>query len=103
MTEAAEIVRVATLMHKVDQGASAEDEAAFTSALANLDKWGVRLVTFAGKILEGKRYQITSDNPETFSRYRALAQHLGATVVDGGDSVLFEDSVTLTFAPPAKQ
>jgi hypothetical protein len=79
-----EIVRLAALVHKIDRDELPEDIAAFDSGMDRLgDDRG--LVIFAMKIMEGKPYQINSNRPAFIARYRALAQHLGATIIKEGE------------------
>jgi hypothetical protein len=96
MMDAAKIVRVASLMHEVDSGA---DAAEFERELAELSQTDKQMVIFAGKVLEGKPYQVTSDGAEFIARYREMALHLAATIreieEDGGIT-------RVVFAPPSK-
>jgi hypothetical protein len=96
------IVELATLMHKVDQLGEGDEADAFQRELDQINSADTALVIFAGKMLEGKPYSITSDDPEgeNMTRHRALAQHLGAT------EELFTQGAVMTqiiFRPPARQ
>ena len=58
------------------------------------------LLNFVGKILEGKPYELVSDNPDLIGRARELARRLGATereVADGGAMT------SIIFDPPMRQ
>jgi hypothetical protein len=48
--------------------------------LASLDSEGLTALTIAGKLLEGKRYRVTSDNPRTIDRCKSIAEYMGAVV-----------------------
>ena len=105
MTDANEkIVRAAVLMLKFEQTELEVDLHAYKQKLAEIaemdDQQFIPLVMFAGKILEGKRYWISSDAPETIERARSLAQVLGAVVTEERDED--DGSTTLIFAPPAR-
>jgi hypothetical protein len=80
-----EIVSLAALQRKIDLDSlddhvSPSDIAGFKEGLGRLDATGFVLLNVAEKILEGKSYSITSDNPETISRCRSLVKHMGAFV-----------------------
>jgi hypothetical protein len=47
--------------------------------LDHSDQTTLRLSTAAQKLLDGKGYSISTDNPETVRVFRALAEHMGAT------------------------
>jgi hypothetical protein len=40
----------------------------------------VVMLMVASKLLEGKPYAVTSDNPETIRRCISLAKHMGASI-----------------------
>jgi hypothetical protein len=60
------------------------------------------LVAMASKLLDGKKFSVCSDNPETLKRARSLAQHLGAPI-----SAEFYDRLmgkpAIIFDPPSRQ
>ena len=73
-----EIVKLAFLMN---QGSlSPADNEIFTAGLARLDSQGLTALSLAAKLLEGKRYRVTTDNPRTIDRCKSLAEYMGAVV-----------------------
>ena len=84
--EAAKAV-IATIA-AIDEG-KFEDEAAagaaFYSIYGGFDRDDYSLVTVAEKILGGRPYFISSDNPEKISRARSLAGAMGATVEENAE------------------
>jgi hypothetical protein len=70
-----EIVRLAALMMKVDQGGEYNDEVGPTK----LGQDNFMMVRFASKIMQGRPYTLTSDNAKHIELHRALARRLGAT------------------------
>ncbi len=95
-----EITELANLQLAVDQSPHDDTlQQRFKKALdrAAGDSTGLGLSQMAAKLMSGRSYQITSDNPETIARARSLASELGASIVE------FEESENLTsikFAPP---
>jgi len=80
-----EIVRLAALQQQidldsVDDHVSPLDVEQFKKGMDRLDVDGFVLLNVARKILEGKPFSITSDNPETITRCRSLIDHMGASV-----------------------
>ena len=85
MFDIEEILALAALQRKIDLDSlddhvSPSDIDGFKKGLDRLDANGFVLLNVARKILEGKSYSITSDNPETISRCRSLAENMGASV-----------------------
>jgi hypothetical protein len=80
-----EIVGLAALQLKIDL-ASQEGKACpsemniFKERLYRLDIIEIAMLFAATKLLQRKQYAVTSDNPQTISRCRALAKHMGAFV-----------------------
>ena len=81
-----EIVSLAALYRKIDLDSlgdqvSPSDMDDFKKGLDRLNSGGsIGMLMAARKLLEGKPYCITSDNPETIGRCRSLAGHMGASV-----------------------
>ena len=70
------------------------------NALPEIDEHSVPLVFIAAKLIEGKRYGLNTDNPDTVQRCRLLARHIGASVE------MFEEEAGRTkifFGPPVRQ
>jgi hypothetical protein len=62
-----------------------DDEALQQRYIAELhraDPVTLRLSAAAQKLLEGKGYGVSTDNPETVHEFRALANYMGATVTE---------------------
>ena len=80
MTDLCQIKEIAALIHLVDQevvtGPPADAE--LVRRLAALTATDRRLVIFAGKMMEGKPCRIVTDNRNSITAHRAMAQHLGA-------------------------
>ena len=76
-----ELIRLAALQRQVDR--TGEPAAEFKAELAKLSGIGLRLLTLAAKLLEGKPYQIVTDNLDNAKQYRALAQNVGAAIEVG--------------------
>jgi hypothetical protein len=79
MSNTAKIIEVAALVREVDNGAPPDR---LEYELARLSPQELMLVTFAGKMMEGKQYRVCSDNPETIRRCLAVAKEMGATVIE---------------------
>ena len=60
----------------------------------------LRLLTLAAKLLEGKSYQIVTDNLDNAKQYRALAQNVGAAIEVGEIAGRF---TRMIFRPPSVQ
>ena len=86
MTDNAKIVEVAGLMLKLDQykneddPACLEDSARFEQAVKGLSQAEMMAVNAAYKLRQGKPYMVCSDNQETISGHKSLAEYMGATV-----------------------
>jgi hypothetical protein len=85
-----EIVSLAALQLKIDSPDSdhgPSDIEVLKNGLARFNAGDCMMLMVAAKLLAGKPYCITSDNPETINRCRSLAKHLGASIqeirVDG--------------------
>jgi hypothetical protein len=65
-----------------------------------MDQSALPLAIFAAKLMEGKRYGVNTDDPDTVRRCRLLARHIGACV----ETVEEEAGRTrIFFSPPARQ
>jgi hypothetical protein len=97
-----EIISLAALKRKIDldNAVSSSDMDAFKKGLDRFGDAGIPMLMVAAKLLEGKGYQITTDNPETISRCRSLADHMGASI-----DVIRKDSwlTQMNFRPPSRQ
>jgi hypothetical protein len=99
------IVSLAALQHKIDLSTFGNDVSPaemenWTNRLNALDRNGLLMLRLAAKLLEGKPYAITSDNPETITRYLPLAELMGASV----QSIAERDGITrIVFGPPSAQ
>jgi hypothetical protein len=97
MTDYDKIIAVASLMNKGD-----EEDDALQYAFDKLTDAEMALVIVAGKLLEGKRYGVITDDPEGEMTLdcRALVTHIGGSIElvtqDG-------DSTQIIFRPPAWQ
>jgi hypothetical protein len=70
----------------------------WTSGLNALDHPG--LVMLAAKLLEGKPYAVTGDDPDTVRRCLPLAEFIGASI----QSITESDGITqIVFGPPSEQ
>ena len=80
---------------------SAADEAAFSAAYdeaAKRDPAAPVLVMLASKLMAGRPYSITTDNPETARRCSAFATWLGASIEEP-TSDLTGSRTSLVFTP----
>jgi hypothetical protein len=98
MTDA-EIVQIAHLVLAVDAGEASEDELAppldtVKGAADSLAMW------VAVKLIEGKQYAVSTDNPETVRRARSIAQAVGGTVESAEEA---EGMTRLLFSPQVRQ
>jgi hypothetical protein len=84
MTDYSEILRLATIINAPDEYFTPGKAKAFEADLEGLSRDDMALCCVASKLLAGRGYSISSDNPETFAKYRALAEHMGATVSTPG-------------------
>jgi len=99
-----EIVSLAALQLKIDSPSSDKnpsDMDVFKMGLARFNDAGdCMMLMVAAKLLVGKPYCITSDNPETVSRCRSLAGHMGASVQELREG----DGITrIILGPPSRQ
>jgi hypothetical protein len=104
-----QIIHAATLGFKLwhinDEGEELEEaNRAFQAALSQLpeDRGTVMMVI---KLLDGKPYSMTSNNPDNIQRCIAIAEMIGATVEDSEVSVAHLKSIgpglrTITVYPP---
>lgn len=104
-----EIVRLAALFRKVELDPDAFD------AMDEIDKWmdeaakidvyAPMMVMAASKLMGGKPYSISSDNPKAISNMRLLAQHIGASVEETkGDAASDwppDKLATIILSPPS--
>ena len=73
-----ELVALAALMGQANRSPS--DSEILKAGLARLDSsWSLPLM-LAWKLLDGKSYGVTSDNPRTIDRCKALAEYMGAVI-----------------------
>jgi hypothetical protein len=94
------IAKLAALMHTT----SPKELQELDDGLAKLNHTELGLLSLAEKLLAGKRYNVTTDNPDTVRVCRAFAEYIGATV----ESVetLEWNSVPMTkiiFQPPPRR
>jgi putative intracellular protease/amidase len=86
MTDA-EIAEVACLIMALD--ASPDDEGLVRRVDDRLKQCASvvegALVMLAHKLLCGRPYGVSSDNPESIRRYRSMAMHLGATITEADE------------------
>lgn len=69
-------------------------------------KWGTeaRWVLMAMKLLEGKPYCVSSDNPVSIERAKSLARHMGATIEERARGELWGiNQPTFMFHPAPRQ
>jgi hypothetical protein len=79
-----EIIRIATLQRIVDIGSLVEtaplkDIHTNTTAFKHFEPVDGMLLLMTTKLLEGKPYLITTDNPETVRRAKSIATDIGAS------------------------
>jgi hypothetical protein len=94
------IVTLAALQREATLGnyVSPAEMENWTTSLNALDHPG--LVMLAAKLLEGKPYAVTSDNPDTIRRCLPLAEFIGASI----QSITESDGITqIVFGPPSEQ
>jgi hypothetical protein len=82
-----ETVALAALMHKIDQASSVcpSEMETLKREMARLDN-KVAPLLLARKLLEGKPYRLSSDDPETIERCKSLAEYMGAAFCVLGES-----------------
>jgi hypothetical protein len=89
-----EIVRAATAL------LSGDDDGEFPLIGEN-----AVLITLAMKLLEGKRFFLSSEDPDSIDRARSLAEYLGASVHLGKhplapiNEIISENSTAFVFSP----
>jgi hypothetical protein len=96
MTSNAKILEIAHLMLNVDANGSHADRNRFEQELQRLGQADIMMALLVRKLLEGKRYFIATDNPETVRRSRGIAQQIGATVEEEKGL----DCTKMLFSPP---
>jgi hypothetical protein len=101
-----DIIAVAQLMHEVNRHGRAEDIERLDQERAALGIYDRMLLDFASQILEGKPYELVSDNPDHIERARDLAHRLGATereAAAGGamTSIIFDPPMRRDDSPGA--
>jgi hypothetical protein len=89
------ILAVATLMNHAEQS---EDLAELNRLFSKLEPQEMVLVFFARKMLGGKPYRLTTDNPDTVESWRSIACHLGASEHD----FVSDGMMTIIFTPPGR-
>jgi hypothetical protein len=94
-----EIVILAELQLRIDRYELPADCEAFDRGMAQLQLGDGALLSVAAKLLGGKRYAVTTDNPETVRRALATARHVGGTAEVQEDGRFTH----LLFSPPAVQ
>jgi hypothetical protein len=108
----AKIIEVAVLMNKVDQLEDSGNEGEefrrtvreFQTAHKLLEPDEMAMVKLASRLMTGKPFIVTSDNPESIRRDIALAQEIGATFGDSMDDPLHGPKAgitSITFFPPS--
>ena len=79
-----EIVALAGLQLKIDSLGADKNPSGLDAFKKQLDRLtgagDCMMLMVAAKLLAGKPYCITSDNPETIRRCKSLAEHMGASV-----------------------
>jgi hypothetical protein len=99
------IIALAALQHRIDLSSlrtdvSPAERETWTKGVNGLNSAGLRMLRLASKLLEGKPYAITTDNPETIRRSLPLADCIGASI----QSVSERDGITkIVFGPPSAQ
>jgi hypothetical protein len=99
------IIELAALERRVDQHELADDIRQFEMELARLAPTDLMMLRFASKLMNGKPYRVTSDNPESIRRHIALAQEIGATFDDSMDDPFLgprPGMTSITFFPPSQ-
>ncbi|WP_334403299.1 hypothetical protein [Bradyrhizobium sp. AZCC 2289] len=98
-----EIVSLAALQLRIDSPGSDRhplDMEVFKNGLARFNAGDCMMLMVAAKLLAGKPYCVTSDNPETISRCRSLAEHMGASVQEiRADGII----TRIILGPPCRQ
>jgi hypothetical protein len=77
-----------------------EDLAELNRLFSKLEPHNMVLVFFARKMLEGKPYQVATDNPDALEGYHSMARYLGASERDFVES---DGMMTIIFTPPPRQ
>jgi hypothetical protein len=95
----AELVQIAHLVLAADAGKASANELgrALDMIKGAADSGAMWL---AMKLIEGKSYAISTDNPETVVRARSIAQAVGGTVASIEES---DGRTSIIFAPPPRQ
>jgi hypothetical protein len=83
-----EIIRLATIANQPDEYFTPERQEAFLADLDKLDGRDSMLVTAASKLLAGKVFAIDSDNPQTITAFRALAEYMGIGMTQLGQKAI---------------
>ena len=96
------MVELAALQRKIDHGQSSTtiDLHHFQQALADFQDHDFITMSLAVMLLEGKSYSLAGDNPDTVSRCKSLAEHMGASVEEireGGHLI------QIVFRPASRQ
>jgi hypothetical protein len=66
-----------------------------------IDPMDAGLIMIALNLLEGKKYALSSGDPDSIDRARSLAEHLGASVEAGKHTldVINDRTTTIVFSP----
>jgi hypothetical protein len=73
-----EIIRLAVLSCKPDPSRAELKELHY--GLSEIGDAALRLVVMARKLMKGKPFRVTSNNPELLREYRAIGKALGAQI-----------------------
>jgi hypothetical protein len=109
-TRNAKIIELAALMRKlgrIEEFKTDEDErlcGQYQAALSQLESVDIANAVMVSKLLDGKPYSVTSDDPEHIRRATELAQEIGATIDDSADDTFLGSQpgmTSVTFFPPS--
>ena len=95
------IVRLASLSLEIKTEEDHPEVASFEEGLAKLDHYGRMAVLVVSKLLQGKPYEASTDNPTTISWALKLAKHMSAavSVKESANGKI----TTIRLEPPLKQ
>jgi hypothetical protein len=96
------IIEVAALRHKIDHPSDDDvrpnDLNTLKLKLASLEAGDVGLVEMVGKLMNGMRYSLSSDNPESIRRHTEVALAFGAKVEE---TALLPGLTSILITPPS--
>ena len=94
------IIEVAALRHKIDHPRDDDpnDLNTLKLKLASLEPGDVGLVEMVGKLMNGMRYSLSSDNPESIRRHTEVALAFGAKVEE---TALLPGLTSILITPPS--